>query len=379
MSTKNWTSSPILTVSILAVFVGLTTLGLTTGCSSPVISTTPQSNPVPTSAKVDTGKDGKDTEKVQVTLATSANKSQDLPLQKGMTYEEARQIILTQGWKPNPNLKANLRDPVVKAIFDRGYTEIEDCSGTGEAPCRYVFVNQNSELLYVVTAGRDRLLRNWWIDQKSDTQTNSTSGKIQSGRYWSSTTTQGIEVKGEVYRYYDEQAIDPSTAWQSIAALKLIGVDIISDGKNSWCLSGTCPTTGTDRVTNKRRPQIESKDRASDRLTDLLFYQLNPELKNRKLEPSDLGYTREWQRLRSAIAPRVQPSAEVCFPRSKEGEWEFGPINGESQTATYDYLADAVFYSRNPDMNGSIPANNQTAKNEWLAIRRVIYISNCGL
>jgi hypothetical protein len=151
MSTKNWSSFPIVTTSILAGFVGLTVIG----CTSPVVSTTPQSTPVPTSDRVK-DKDGKDTGKAQVTLANSTNKSQDLLLQKGMTYEEARQVILAQGWKPNPNLKSNLRDPAVKAIFDRGYTEIEDCSGTGEAPCRYGFVNQNGELLYVVTAGRDR-------------------------------------------------------------------------------------------------------------------------------------------------------------------------------------------------------------------------------
>jgi hypothetical protein len=47
--------------------------------------------------------------------------------------------------------------------------------------------------------------------------------------------------------------------------------------------------------------------------------------------------------------------------------------------ATYDYLADVVFYNRNPQMNGSIPANNQIAKDEWLAIRRLMFISNCGL
>jgi hypothetical protein len=88
-----------------------------------------------------------------------------------MTYGEARQVIIEQGWKPNPNVKSNLRSTVVKAIFDRGYIEIEDCSGTGEAPCRYEFVNQHGELLYVVTAGRNRLLRNWWIVQKSPEQT----------------------------------------------------------------------------------------------------------------------------------------------------------------------------------------------------------------
>ncbi|PZO40486.1 MAG: hypothetical protein DCF19_11325 [Pseudanabaena frigida] len=84
-----------------------------------------------------------------------------------MTYGEARRIILKQGWKPNPEVTTNFRSTVVKAIFDRGYTEVSDCSGTGEAPCRYEFVNQNGDLLYVVTAGRNSLLRNWWIGKKA--------------------------------------------------------------------------------------------------------------------------------------------------------------------------------------------------------------------
>ncbi|WP_271253159.1 hypothetical protein [Pseudanabaena sp. Chao 1811] len=115
----------------------------------------------------------------QVTLASSVNSSQYLPLRKGMTYKETRRIILKQGWKPNPDVKTNLRNSGVKAIFDRGYIEISDCSGTGEAPCRYEFVNQKGELLYVVTAGQNRLLRNWWINQESPKLTESAIANYQ--------------------------------------------------------------------------------------------------------------------------------------------------------------------------------------------------------
>lgn len=155
---KNWKfdyDPSAIATSILTGFIGLAVIGY----SSPAIST--ESDRI----------NSKGTEKPQVILAISTNKSQDLPLRKGMTYGEARQVIIEQGWKPNPNVKSNLRSTVVKAIFNRGYIEIEDCSGTGEAPCRYVFVNQNGDLLYVVTAGRNRLLRNWWIEQKSPEQT----------------------------------------------------------------------------------------------------------------------------------------------------------------------------------------------------------------
>jgi hypothetical protein len=194
---KNWRFYPsAIATTILTGSIGLTIIG----CSSPGVSLTePRSTPAQSSAKIDADSGEKNsasdrgnakntekgTEKFQVALATAASKSQDLPLQKGMTYEEARQIILGQSWKPNPNVETNLRSPVVKAIFDRGYIEINDCAGTGEAPCRYEFVNRDGDLLYVVTAGSDRLLKTWWIEKRSDvSQQNLVSTKIQSGLYW---------------------------------------------------------------------------------------------------------------------------------------------------------------------------------------------------
>ncbi|MFM7603558.1 MAG: hypothetical protein ACKO7R_20550 [Pseudanabaena sp.] len=189
---KNWKfdycPSKIAT-GILTGLIGLTVIG----CSSPtnptvqelpqsqtnsVISNVQKGNQSPTVENIN----NKDTAKPQVTPINSpvnSTRSQDLPLRKGMTYSEARQIILEQGWKPNPKVESNLRSTVVKAIFDRGYVEISDCSGTGEAPCRYEFVNQNDELLYVVTAGRDSLLRNWWIEQKSPKPTESAIASYQ--------------------------------------------------------------------------------------------------------------------------------------------------------------------------------------------------------
>ena len=186
---KNWKFvyyPSAISTGILTGLIGLTVIG----CSSPTnptvqelpqsqtnsaISNAQKENQSPTDETIN----NKGTAKPPVTLINSTNKSQDLPLQKGMTYGEARQAILEQGWKPNPNVQSNLRSTVVKAIFDRGYVEISDCSGTGEAPCRYEFVNQNGELLYVVTAGRDSLLRNWWIEQKSPKPTESAIASYQ--------------------------------------------------------------------------------------------------------------------------------------------------------------------------------------------------------
>ncbi len=178
---KNWKFDYYPSAIATAILTGC--LGLTVvGCSSPATSTTPAPS-IQSSTKVDAGSDrvisNQASEKPKVILADSTNQSQDLPLQKGMTYDEARQVILEQGWKPNPNAQSNLNSTVVKAIFDRGYVEISDCSGTGEAPCRYEFVNQNGELLYVVTAGQNRLLRNWWINQESPKPTESAIASYQ--------------------------------------------------------------------------------------------------------------------------------------------------------------------------------------------------------
>ncbi|MCU0541380.1 MAG: hypothetical protein MUE44_04240 [Oscillatoriaceae cyanobacterium Prado104] len=127
--------------------------------------------------------------------------------------------------------------------------------------------------------------------------------------------------------------------------------------------------------------KAESREQAVDRLTDFLFYRVNPELNNRKLQPGEREYIYQWQRLREAIDPRVKSIHEVCF-RVAPGEtgWEFTAINGQTYEQTYDALADAIFYSRHPQRVGQpIGRGDRVSTSEWLAIRREIYISNCGL
>jgi hypothetical protein len=127
--------------------------------------------------------------------------------------------------------------------------------------------------------------------------------------------------------------------------------------------------------------KAESRDRAIDRLTDFLFYKVNPQLNNRKLQAGDRDYILEWQRLRAEIDPRVKPAQEVCnSPGPGDIGWEFTVINGETYEQTYDRLADIIFYSRHPQTTGQqISRGDRARSNEWLAIRREMYISNCGI
>ncbi|MEG3895626.1 MULTISPECIES: hypothetical protein [unclassified Microcoleus] len=127
--------------------------------------------------------------------------------------------------------------------------------------------------------------------------------------------------------------------------------------------------------------KAESREQAVDRLTDILFYRVNPQLNNRKLQAGDREYSNEWRRLREAIDPRVKPAQEVCnSPGPGDIGWEFTVINGETYQQTYDRLADTIFYSRHPQRTGQqIPKSDKISISEWSAIRQEMFLSNCGL
>lgn len=146
-------------------------------------------------------------------------------------------------------------------------------------------------------------------------------------------------------------------------------------------LSMVCALTIALLLINPNPAKAQSRSQAVDGLTDFLFYKVNPQLNNRKLQAGDREYIRQWQRLREAIDPRVKSVQEVCFrPEPGETGWEFTPINGETYEQTYDRLADTIFYSRHPQRTGQpIPKNDTIGISEWSAIRRHMFISNCGL
>jgi hypothetical protein len=127
--------------------------------------------------------------------------------------------------------------------------------------------------------------------------------------------------------------------------------------------------------------KAESREQAVDRLTDVLFYRVNPQLNNRKLQADDREYSNQWRRLRTVIDPRVKPAQEVCnSPGPGDIGWEFTIINGETYPQTYDLLADTIFYSRHPQRTGQqIPKSDKISISEWSAIRQEMFLSNCGL
>lgn len=88
-------------------------------------------------------------EKVE-TIANQPSVSIDnVKLEEGMPYADARQILIDQGWLPNVLGNADRNDPRVKAIYDHGYEEIMACSGTGVGACLFEFTNQSGDILGV--------------------------------------------------------------------------------------------------------------------------------------------------------------------------------------------------------------------------------------
>jgi hypothetical protein len=82
--------------------------------------------------------------------------AQSVPkLRQGMTYSEARNLLIEEGWQAvfntsqvnNPN-----RGAVIDRFIEKGYTEVVDCSGTGLGLCLFQFQNATGQSLFVTTA-----------------------------------------------------------------------------------------------------------------------------------------------------------------------------------------------------------------------------------
>jgi hypothetical protein len=90
------------------------------------------------------------------------NRHTRIPAIAALTYHKARKKLLAAGWQPvrtihynevktNPNiLYGNGQE-----FWKRGYYEIELCSGTGLAPCTFVFQDVYGNQLRVATTGEE--------------------------------------------------------------------------------------------------------------------------------------------------------------------------------------------------------------------------------
>lgn len=357
MMSKNWrSSSSRITTVILAGLVGIIAPGCTSLANSNVQQgKTSQSINIP--SRTVQFKQQQNSSTINVQNNNSPNSPDRFGLQEGMQYQEARKLLIQQGWQPHLlGEPPDLRDSVVKKLFDMGYEEVKSCSGTGLGPCRFEFTNQAGELLVVSTIigeseNTERVVWRWFIEEKIDDNQQSSlspgnkeslpfvgtrgfnflggtgtaytitieadgttivklhgtfsssveySGKfanpiifedgmgllfkdnriysltadgqiakgckgegklcdselytlsppIQNGFYVLGGTDQGLEVKGEQYRYYDEGG---NKEWRPISELNYVKDGVVFDGKNYWCIPpreqpGVCSENGWNSV-----------------------------------------------------------------------------------------------------------------------------------
>jgi hypothetical protein len=153
---------------VVAGFAGLITLGCGT------FATYSGQNPnINTSSENISANKGENNSTINTdSQVIFANASEEVSLQQqNMAYREARKLIIQQDWSPNLQGESpNLQDISVKELFDLGYKEIKDCSGTGEGPCRFELINNKGELLVVVATIRryentKSSVKTWWVEK----------------------------------------------------------------------------------------------------------------------------------------------------------------------------------------------------------------------
>mgnify|MGYP001796643193 CR=1 FL=1 len=85
----------------------------------------------------------------------------DIPAISGLSYHEAREILVKEGWIPFTQRhfysqeEPSLQYGTGKIFWDLGYWEVIACSGTAEGFCRFEFSDPSGRKLVVVTAGME--------------------------------------------------------------------------------------------------------------------------------------------------------------------------------------------------------------------------------
>jgi len=98
--------------------------------------------------------------KASPTPTPTPNDQPAIPKIYDKTYDVARRVLIKAGWLPNKRLPIHGQDVEVQSgngptFWQRGYWELEACSGTGSANCVFEFIDPTGRLLGVVTEGEE--------------------------------------------------------------------------------------------------------------------------------------------------------------------------------------------------------------------------------
>lgn len=88
--------------------------------------------------------------------------SGEFPVPKiyGLSYDDARTLLIQSGWIPAKNHWTYGQSPEVQSgngpvFWERGYFELDACSGTGAAYCLFKFFDPSRRALLVTTEGEE--------------------------------------------------------------------------------------------------------------------------------------------------------------------------------------------------------------------------------
>jgi hypothetical protein len=86
----------------------------------------------------------------------------ELPIPKvyGKSYDAARRILIKSGWIPNKQEGIHGSDVETQSgngpiFWQRGYWELDSCSGTGAAHCKFEFLDPSQRMLVIITEGEE--------------------------------------------------------------------------------------------------------------------------------------------------------------------------------------------------------------------------------
>jgi hypothetical protein len=115
-----------------------------------------------------------------------------------------------------------------------------------------------------------------------------------------------------------------------------------------------------------------------DKWTDNFFYSANPQLSRRKLRAGESEYIREWNAIQRVVPDILVYRNNECTQRYS---WLLVNYDGQNDpregrllvSDALDKVADAIFYSRNPQLGYRKIRPGETAlANEWMRIRRAV-------
>ncbi len=109
-------------------------------------------------------------------------------------------------------------------------------------------------------------------------------------------------------------------------------------------------------------------DSVLNKFTNLLFWTIHPEMHDKKIQPNQTEYQKEWLAIREVLQDKLIYDTRVEYCGRP------GYLLTNSGNDPYIALADAIFYTRHPELGGGkIQLNETHLQEEWNAIFKSLH------